>query len=69
MKMVESLEDHALLKTVLFIQDNGLMVLEMDTDHRCGLMAQDMKDVGRMIRLMDKVNWYMLMVTSMRVNG
>lgn len=69
MKMEESLEDHALLKTVLFIQDNGLMELEMDMDHKCGLMDQDTKDVGKTIRLMDKVNLSMLTVTSMKVNG
>ena len=69
MKMVGSSEVLALSRMELFIQANGLTVLEMDMAHKCGLMDQDMKEVGRMIRPMDKVNWFMPTVMFMRVCG
>jgi hypothetical protein len=34
-----------------------------------GLMAHDTKASGEMIKPMDKANWYMQMVTFMRVSG
>ena len=69
MKMVGSSEALALSRMELSIQANGLTVLEMDTAHKCGLMDQDMKEAGRMIRPMDKVNWSMLTVMFMKVCG
>lgn len=37
--------------------------------HRCGLMEAGMRDIGVMIRLMDKESWFMLMEMCMKGNG
>ena len=51
------------------ILDSGSTTSEMDLVHSFGLILQDMKDSGLMTRQMVKVNWFMLMATSMKVNG
>ena len=40
----------------LYIQANGLMVIEMVMVRKCGQMVQDMKEAGKMIRPTDKAN-------------
>lgn len=56
-------------KMVLHTPDNGCTINVTGMDTRSGLMAQNMKGIGVMIRPMDMVNYSMLMVMSMRVNG
>ena len=51
------------------IQDNGHQVLEMDMDLKCGQMAPDMREAGKMIKQMDKVSLCMQMVIFMKGNG
>lgn len=38
-------------------------------ERRCGLMEAGMRDIGVMIRLMDKESWFMLMEMCMKGNG
>lgn len=53
----------------LFILDNGLTVSEMDMELRCGLMVQDMKVNGQVIKQMALENLSMPMGMSMKDNG
>ena len=53
----------------LFILDNGTQVSGMALVVKCGLMVQDMKDTGNLIRLTAKENLSMRMVIFTRVNG
>jgi hypothetical protein len=50
-------------------RDSGSMGSEMAMEHKCGLMEAGMKDIGVMIRLMGKENWFMLMEMFMKGNG
>jgi membrane-associated PAP2 superfamily phosphatase len=69
MKMAELLEDLLHLRMELFILDNGLTVSEMGMELRCGLMVQDMKENGQVIKQMALGNLSMPMVMSMKDNG
>ena len=50
---------------------NGMIVKVLETAEvfKFGKMDQDMTDFGKMAWLMVEVGWYMLMGTSMKVNG
>ena len=48
---------------------NGLMIVEMDMEDKNGQMAPDMKATGKMIRLMDLVDFIMQTEISTKVNG
>ena len=53
----------------LYIKDNGSMNLGMVMEYKFGLMVQNMKVNGKIMLPMEKVNFGMLMVTSMMGNG
>ena len=53
----------------LFIPVNGLTIVEMVMELNYGQMVLDMKDNGKMIKRIVKVNFNMLMETSMRRVG
>ena len=48
---------------------NGLEASEMVMEYKNGQMALNMKDNGRIIEPMEKVNLFILMVTFMMENG
>lgn len=69
MKMVALIVVLLLLKMGQSILVNGSTELEMALVAKCGLMVQDMKDTGNLIKLTVKENWYMLTVTFTKVSG
>ena len=56
MKMVELIVVLSLLKMELYILANGTQGCVMVSVVKCGQMVQDMKDIGNLIKLMDRVN-------------
>ena len=48
---------------------NGLMIVEMDMEDKNGQMAPDMKAIGKMIKLMDLVDFITLMEIYTKENG
>lgn len=69
MKMAGLLEGLLPLRMGLFILDNGLTVSEMGMELKCGLMVQDMKVNGQVIKQMALENLSMPMGMSMKDNG
>lgn len=67
----ESFENAFSSKTVLSMKESGMcrQENEMVEEYKCGLMAHDMKAIGKMIRLMAEVGSFMLMGMFMRENG
>lgn len=52
-----------------FIKVNGKAKIGMDLEYKFGLMELNMKDIGKIIRLMGKESFGMLMETFLMVNG
>lgn len=69
MKTAELSEALVLLRMELFILVNGLVESEMAMGLKCGQMVLDMKEAGRMIKLMVKESLFMQMVIFMRASG
>lgn len=58
-----------LCKMELGIQGNGEMRSERDLEFKYGLMGLSMRETGRMIKLMARESFIMLMETFMMGNG
>ena len=56
MKMVELIVDLSLLKMELYILVNGTQECVMVLVVKCGQTVRDTKDIGNLIKLMDKVS-------------
>jgi hypothetical protein len=68
--MLKGREDlPTLSKLELFMRENGLEALEMDTVFSYGLMELNTKVTGEIIELMERVNSPILMETFMTVTG
>jgi len=53
----------------LHMKDNGSMDKDKAMDNKYGLMDQDMLDLGKTIKQMEKVSIHMRMVPDMKDNG
>jgi len=52
-----------------YTRDNGLEMSSMDLVYKFGLMAHDMKDIGNIIKLVEKVNSGTWTETFLKENG
>jgi hypothetical protein len=51
------------------MMDNGKEIVVKDMEFKCGQMVQDIKEIGKIIKLMVKENLFMLMEIFIKVNG
>ena len=57
------------MKMVLFIKANGMERKGMDLEYKCGLMEPSIKDIGKIIKHMDKVHSGMFTATNTKESG
>jgi len=60
---------HILLNRVLLIKANGEIIKEKVMEFKNGQMELDMRGIGKIIKLMDTGNFFMLMVMFLRESG
>lgn len=68
-RILSKQDHHTLLRMELCIMDIGREILGKVMGYRHGLMGLNIKDIGSIIKHMEKVNLHMLMETSMKENG
>lgn len=51
------------------MRENGLVTKETVKEYKYGLMEQNMKEIGWIIKLVERVNFIMLMEINIQENG
>ena len=56
-------------KTVKAMKDNTIMIKNMGMEYMFGLMEEDMKDIGRMVKGKEEVNMFYQVESAGKVSG